>query len=138
MKRLLVFIVGLSFLFCASAFAVDQPAPAAKPEPAKAAPVKMAKMQATGKVVEVTDTMLKIEKMVKGKAETKEFVLEKPLAKIKAGEKVTVMYVEKEGKMVAVKVVPVKVAKKAAKKAAAKEAKPEAAPAAPEAAPATK
>ena len=129
MKRLLLFVVGLSFIFCASAFAVDQPAPAAKPEPVKAAPVKVAKMQATGKVMEVTDTMLKIEKMVKGKAEMKEFVLEKPVAKIKAGDKVTVFYVEKEGKMMAMKVHKVKMPVKKV----VKEAKP-----APEAAPATK
>jgi len=135
MKRLLVFVVGLSFLFCASAFAVDQPVPAAKPEPAKAAVVKVAKMQATGKVLEVTDVLLKIEKMVKGKAETKEFVLEKPVAKIKAGDKVTVVYVEKEGKMVAMKVAKAKAAKKPVKAAPAK---PEAKPAAPEAPPATK
>ena len=132
MKRLFVFVVALSFLFCASAFAVDQPVPAAKPEPAKAAPVKVATMQATGKVLEVTDVLLKIEKIVKKKAETKEFVLEKPVAKVKAGDKVTVFYVEKEGKMVATKVVKAKAAKKPVK------AKPEAKPVAPEAPPVTK
>ena len=125
MKRLLVFVVGLSFLFCASAFAVDQPAPAAKAEPVKTAPVKVAKMWATGKVVEITDTMVKIEKMVKGKVETMEFDLEKPLAKIKAGEKVTVSYVEKEGKMVALKVKR-HFHKKHVKRAPVEQAKPEA------------
>jgi hypothetical protein len=107
MKRLMVLVVGLVFLFCASAFAA---------EPVKA-PAKVAKMSATGKVTEISDTALKIERTVKGKAEMKEFVLEKP-AKAKVGDKVKVSYVEKEGKNVASKVTKVVMKKKAAAKPA--------------------
>jgi Cu/Ag efflux protein CusF len=108
MKRLMVLVVGLVFLFCASAFAVEKPAAATKAAPAAAepstnAPAKVAKMSATGKVLEISDTALKIERTVKGKAETMEFVLEKA-AKAKVGDKVRVVYVEKDGQKVASKV----------------------------------
>jgi hypothetical protein len=119
MKRLMVFVVGLVFIFTTAAFAADKPAPAApKAEPVKAAPAKAAKMmKASGVVTEVTDAMLKIEVKVKGIAEAKEFALDKP-AKVKAGDKVTVSYVEKDGQMVATKVAKAVAKKKApAKKA---------------------
>ena len=135
MKRLMIFVVGLVFVFSTVAFAVDKPAAAAKakepvavtekataaaPKAAVAEPVakavKETKMTATGKVTEISDVMLKIERTVKGKTETMEIVLEKACLKIKVGDKVKVTYVTKDGKDVAVKVVS-KVAKKSAKKA---------------------
>jgi len=143
MKRLMVLVVGLVFLITTVAFAADKPAPAApKAAPAKAAPaapakvapaapapekavvpapVKAAKMKASGVVTEVTDAMLKIDVKVKGKVEAKEFALEKP-AKVKAGDKVTVSYVEKDGKMVATKVAKAVAKKKAPPKKAAEKA----------------
>lgn len=125
MKRLMVFFVAVSFLFCASAFAVEEPAAGpAKAEPAAVAPAaKETKMSATGKVMEISDTMLKIERTVKGKVETMEFALEKACPKIKVGDEVKVSYVTKDDKNVALKVAK-RPAKKGAKKAAAKEAKP--------------
>lgn len=132
MKRFLVLFVALSFLFCGSVFAAE----ATKAEPAAAA--KETKMSATGKVTEISDAMLKIERTVKGKVETMEFSLEKACPKIAAGDKVKVSYVTKDGKNVATKVTKA-AAKKAAEKAAAKEAKPAEEKAAPaEAAPAKK
>ncbi|MBN1615660.1 MAG: hypothetical protein JW950_14455 [Deltaproteobacteria bacterium] len=125
MNRLMVIVVGLVFLFTSAAIAADKPAAAPKAAPAKAAtaapaaektapaPVKVAKMKATGVVTEVTDAVLKIDVKVKGKVEAKEFTLEKPV-KAKVGDKVTVIYAEKDGKMVAMKVA------KAAKKVAMK------------------
>ena len=119
MKRFLVLFVALSFLFCGSVFAAE----ATKAEPAAAAKeaAKETKMSATGKVTEISDTMLKIERTVKGKAETMEFTLEKACPKIAAGDKVGVSYVTKDGKNVATKVTKKKYPKK---KAAVKEAKP--------------
>ncbi|MDI6776235.1 MAG: hypothetical protein QMD03_03185 [Syntrophales bacterium] len=126
MKRFLVFFVAVSFLFCASAFAVEKPGAA----PAKAAPAaKETKMSATGKVMEISDTMLKIERTVKGKAEIMEIVLEKACPclkvcpKIQVGDKVKVSYVTKDDKNVALKVIK-KRAKKVKKEGAAKEEKP--------------
>ena len=141
MKRLMVIVVGLVFLFTSAAIAADMPAAAAKAAaPAKAAaaapaaeqaapaPAKVAKMKASGVVTEVTDAMLKIDVKVKGKVEAKEFALEKP-AKVKAGDKVTVSYVEKDGKMVAMKVVKAVAKKKAPPKKAETAPEPATAPA---------
>ncbi|PIP06610.1 MAG: hypothetical protein COX51_08415 [Syntrophobacteraceae bacterium CG23_combo_of_CG06-09_8_20_14_all_50_8] len=150
MKRLMIFVVGLVFVFSTVAFAVDKPAAAAKakepvavtekataaaPKAAVAEPVakavKETKMTATGKVTEISDTMLKIERTIKGKVETVEFTLEKPCAKIVAGDKVKISYVTKDGKNVALKVTKV-AAKKSAKKAKKAKKAEEAAPAAAE------
>ena len=150
MKRLLVLFVALTFLFCGSVFAAEaakaKPAvPAAKAEP-DAMPAKAmekeTKMSATGKVTEISDTMLKIERTVKGKAETMEFTLEKASPEIAAGDKVKVSYVTKDDKNITVKVTKItkKVTKKhAKKKVAVKEVKPAEEKAAPvEAAPPAK
>ncbi len=109
MKRALVLLVAAIFLFSGAAFAADQ-------SKAKAASAKTTSMTASGKVVDISDTMLKLERSAKGKAETMEFGLDKPAsADIKAGDKVTVHYVKKDGKNVATKV-----SKAAAKKPAKK------------------
>ena len=142
MKRILVLVIGLAFVLSTVAFAAEtvpmapkkEKAPAVAPEAAvtgkaaekgaagaaKAEPVakaaKKTKMTATGKVMEISDTMLKIERTVKGKMETMEIVLEKAHPKIKVGDKVKVTYMTKDDKNVAVKVVS-KAAKKSVKKA---------------------
>jgi hypothetical protein len=97
MKRLLVLFVALSFLFSGSVFAAE--ATKAKP----AATTKETTMNATGKVTDISDTMLKIERTVKGKAEIMEFALEKTYPKIAAGDKVKVNYITKDGKNVSTK-----------------------------------
>ncbi len=110
MKRLMVLLLAALFLFSGVAFGAEK----AK-EGAKAAPAKQAKMTATGKIVQLSDTLLVVERSVKGKAETMEFALEKPLADMKAGDKVTVHYVAKDGKNVATKVTKSEAAKKTEK-----------------------
>jgi len=96
-----VWIIGLAFFFCTIAFAGDQTAPGVpESEKAKATSIKIVKMKKTGKVVEVTDTMLKIERTVKGTVETFEFALEKPITKFKVGDKVVVRYITKDEKNV--------------------------------------
>lgn len=125
MKRLLT-IVAVSFIFFASAFASE----ATKLDPAE--PLAMAaksmgketKMSATGKVTEISDSMLKIDRHVKGKTEAMEFALEKACPDISTGDKVKVSYIAREDKKVASKVT--KIAQKAKKhhakkKTAAKE-----------------
>lgn len=141
MKRLLVLFAVVSFIFCGSVFASEvskkavPAAPATKAEPA-VVPAKAAtetKMSATGKVAEISDTMLKIDRHVKGKAETMEFSLEKACSNVSAGDKVKVSYVTKDDKNIAAKVTKVakKTKKNAVKKAAAakEEVKPAEAPA---------
>ncbi len=101
MKRMAGWIIGLAFLFCAVAFAGDQAVPGTpESEQTKASSIKVVKMKTTGKVVEVTDTLLKIERTVKGTVETFEFVLEKPITKFKVGDKVVVRYITKDEKNV--------------------------------------
>lgn len=100
MRRVMVLVLAVVFLFAGAAFAADQ----TKAGAAKTAPAKTAKMTATGKVLDVSDNMLRLERSVKGKAETTEFGLEKPLTDVKIGDKVTVHYVSKDGKKVATKV----------------------------------
>jgi len=104
MRRLVLFL-GICF-FCASAYlyaaAPDQGAKA--PSIPSGTAVKVTKMRAAGVVMEISDTALKIERKIKDKAETMEFVLERALNKIKVGNKVRVSYITREGKNVATKV----------------------------------
>ncbi len=101
MKRLSVGMIVIAFVFGALAFAAEQGVKTpSKVEPAKAAAIKIVKMKATGRVVEVTDTSLKIERTAKGTVEPFEFALEKPLTKIKVGDKVSITYILKDEKNV--------------------------------------
>jgi hypothetical protein len=86
---------------------------------AKAAYSKEIKLKATGKVMEVSETNLKIERNVKGKdgaPEIMEFVLEKP-KKVEISDKVNVTYIKKEGQGVALRVSKVTTIKKSTTKA---------------------
>ena len=120
----MLFAAGLTFLLFAWAFAADQPvstAPAAVPSKT----AKITRMRAPGTVLEISDVVLKIERKIKDRVETMEFVLEKPV-KFKVGDRVRVSYVEKDGKMIATRVVNVKPVILQSKKTAKpiKEAKP--------------
>ena len=111
MRRLMIAALGIGF-FCASpflysGFLYSDTAMSADKAPAvtKAAPaVRVTRMRAAGVVTEISDTTLKIERKVKDKVETMEFALEKPVAKIKAGDKVKVSYITKDDKNVAARV----------------------------------
>jgi hypothetical protein len=106
MKRAFVYMIGVAFLFTALAFAADRPATDAnKADTAKTTVVKSAKMNATGKVVEISDSSIKIERKVKGNAETMEFVLEKPAENIVVNDSVKIAYTEKDGQLMATRVV---------------------------------
>lgn len=92
-------------------------APAAMKEEKKAAKPKT--MSATGEVASVDAKMGMLAVKVKGK-EMSFTAATKALEKVKAGDRVTVSYTEKEGKMMASSVKAAK-AKKAEKKAEAKQ-----------------
>jgi hypothetical protein len=148
----MVLVIGLVFLFCTSAIAAETKkadvatpaAPAAKAEPAKAEKKevkkdvkkkvvkKKAEKKTDGKVVEISDKTLKIERTLKGKVETMEFSLEKPFANITVGDKLKVSYIEKNGQNVLLRVAPAqKTAVQKSKKETPKTAKPVAPPAPP-------
>jgi hypothetical protein len=116
MKRALVYIVSVAFLLSALAFAADKPATdATKVDSAKTNVVKSAKMNATGKVIEISDSSIKIERTVKGNAETMEFVLEKPAENIAVNDSVKIAYIEQDGQLLVsrvVKATPKKMEKK--------------------------
>jgi uncharacterized protein (DUF342 family) len=72
-------------------------------------------MNATGKVIEISDSSIKIERTVKGNAETMEFVLEKPAVNITVNDSVKIAYIEKDGQLLVsrvVKATPKKMEKK--------------------------
>jgi hypothetical protein len=106
MKKAL-YIVGLIFVLSTFAFAVDRPVSAVKADPVKTNIVKAAKMHATGKVIEISDESVKIERTVKGDVETMEFALEKPVKDIIVNDSVKIDYMEKDGKLIASRVAKV-------------------------------
>jgi hypothetical protein len=105
MKKALWYIIGAAFLFSAFAFATDKPTTdSAKPNAVKTNPIKAAKMNATGKVIEISDKTIKIERTVRGNVETMEFALDKPVENIVVNDSVKIAYIEKDGKLMASRV----------------------------------
>ena len=119
MKKALWYIVGAVFLLSTLAFAFDKPASPVKAAPVKTNIVKAAKMHATGKVIEISDESVKIERTVKGDVETMEFAFEKPVKNIIVNDSIKIDYVEKDGKLIASRVAKVTLKKKEIKPAEA-------------------
>ena len=112
MRRLINPLFGLLFICCVVLFAgeavsisADKAEAVKAPQP-KATSSKVTRMIATGKVVEVTDTLLKIERSVRRKdviTEVMAFKLEKP-AQAEIGDKVYVSYIKKGDDFIATRV----------------------------------
>ena len=130
MKRLMVLAAGIVFIFSAAVFAVDGPSQAqapAKADPSKAVtvkPPKETKVSIIGVVKDISDTMISVERTVRGKTETMEFTLDKPVEKILAGDKVKVNYLKKDGKNIATRVTPFVVRKIIRKTSPLRETRP--------------
>ncbi len=94
---------------------------------------RIPEMNAAGKVLEVSDAVLKIERTLNGKAEVMEFILEKPFPNIAAGDQIKVGYLEKDGRNILIRVAPAPktAVLKASKKGLPKEMKAVAPPEAP-------
>jgi hypothetical protein len=122
MKKALWYIVGAVLLLSTLAFSADRAASLVKVDPVKTNIVKAAKMHATGKVTEISDESIKIERIVKGDAETMEFALEKPVKNIIVSDSVKIDYMEKDGKLIASRVAKVTFKKKEIKPAEIKPA----------------
>ena len=77
MRRLMVLAAGIVFVFSASVFAIDGTSQApAKADPSKAVsvkPPKETKVSIIGVVRDISDTMISVERTVRGKTETMEF-----------------------------------------------------------------
>jgi len=130
MKRFLTLAAILMLLCFTLVFAAE------KPRSAPSLPPRIPEMSTAGTVLEISGTSLKIERTLKGKAETMEFILEKPFPDVAAGDPVKVSYLEKNGRNVLIRVAPAQ--KTAVKKAVKKELPKGIKPVAPSAAPATK
>ncbi|MDP2853084.1 MAG: hypothetical protein Q8O28_02415 [Smithellaceae bacterium] len=105
MKKALVCIAGLICILAAFSYAADKPAAEAnKGAGLKTANVKTAKMNASGKVVEISSTAIKIERSIKGNAEIMEFALENPVQDIVVNDSVKIDYSVKDGKLTASRV----------------------------------
>jgi hypothetical protein len=105
MKKTLVCIAGLICILAAFSYAADKPATEASQGTAlKTANVKAAKMNASGKVVEISNTAIKIERSIKGNAEIMEFALENAVQDIVVNDSVKIDYSVKDGKLTASRV----------------------------------
>jgi hypothetical protein len=126
MKRFLIVAASLMFLGFTPAFAAEK-TPAAPPSPPR-----VTEMSTAGKVMEVSGTSLKIERTLKGEAETMVFLLEKPFTNIAVGDQIKVSYRERNGRNILIRVAPAKMtAVQKPKKDTPKAAKPIEAKAAP-------
>jgi poly(3-hydroxyalkanoate) synthetase len=120
MKKALWYVVGMVFLLSTLAFAADKSVSTDKVSPVNTNIVKAAKMHATGKVIEISDTSIKIERTIKGDVQTMEFALEKPVKNIIVNDFVKIAYMEKDGKLIASRVTKVTFKKKEIKPAEVK------------------
>jgi hypothetical protein len=100
MKGFLIASAGLILLGFTLAFAAE------KATTAPPTPPRVPEMSTAGKVIEVTATLLKIERTLKSEAETMEFVLEKPFTDIAVGDQIKVSYREKNGRNVLIRFAP--------------------------------
>jgi hypothetical protein len=121
MKRFLVIaatLIGIAFTL---ALAAENP----MPKPSASVTPRVPEMSTAGKVLEVSDKVLKIERTLKGKTETMDFSLDKPFTDIAVGDQIKVDYLEKDGRNILIRVAPAKkTAVQKPKKTATKTASP--------------
>ena len=105
MKKTLVCMTGVICLLAAISFAADKPETNSNQSAVlKTTNVKTAKMNARGKVVEISDTAIKIARSIKGNVEIMEFALENPVKDIAVNDSVKIDYSVKDGKLTAARV----------------------------------
>ncbi len=106
MKKTLVFLTAAICLLAAFAYASDKSATETNQAAIlKTTNVKATKMNARGKVVEISDKAIKIERSIKGNMETMEFVMENQVMDIAVNDSVKIDYSVKDGKLTASRVV---------------------------------
>ncbi len=116
MKKALWYVAGGFFLLSAFAIAADKTiSETIKADAVRTNTVKAAKMNATGKVIEISDDSIKIERTVRGNAEVMQFALENPTENITVNDTVKIAYINQGGKLVAARVAKVNSKKKEVK-----------------------
>jgi hypothetical protein len=98
-------VKGLTILSAAWLLLGFSLALAAEQAPARLSP-RTPEMSTAGKVLEVSETLLTIERTLKGKVETMVFVLEAPLPDIAVGDQLRVNYLRKDGQNVLIRLSP--------------------------------
>lgn len=112
MKKTLVYITGIICLLAALAFAADKPvAESSQGVILKTTSAKAPKMNARGKVVEISNTAIKIARRIKGNVEIMEFALENPVPDVVVNDSVKIDYSMKDGKLTASRVAKPKAGK---------------------------
>lgn len=92
-------------MLAAFAFAADKPASeSTKATKVKTNFVKAANMNARGKVIEISDEAIVIERAVRGNIEKIKFELEKPVENIAVNDFVSIAYTQKDGSLLASRV----------------------------------
>ncbi|HBL52585.1 MAG TPA: hypothetical protein DDZ34_00570 [Syntrophaceae bacterium] len=105
MIKKLVCLTGVICLLAAIAYAADKPVTQTNQGTVlKTTSVKTAKMNARGKVVEISDKAIKIARSIKGDIEIMEFALENPTKDIVVNDSVKIDYSIKDGKLTASRV----------------------------------
>lgn len=102
MKRFLVIAAALIGIAFTLALAAENPMPNPSVTP------RVPEMSTAGKVLEVSDKVLKMERTLKGKTETMDFSLDKPFTDIAVGDQIKVDYLEKDGRNMLIRVAPAK------------------------------
>lgn len=116
MKKTLVCVISVICLLAAFTYAADKTVSVANQGAvAKTTSIKMAKMNARGKVVEISDKAIKIERTIKGSVEIMELVLENPVKDIAVNDSVKIVYSVKDGKLLASRVAKLGAVKKPGK-----------------------
>ncbi|HPC85592.1 MAG TPA: hypothetical protein P5238_01035 [Smithellaceae bacterium] len=100
MKKVLLCATGIACLLAVIAFAAEKPGVPS----AQSVLAKTATMNARGKVVEISDKAVRIERSIKGSAEIMEFALENPVDGIAVNDFVKIDYTIKDGRMTASRV----------------------------------
>jgi hypothetical protein len=100
MKKVLVCATGIVCLLAVFALAAEKPGASAT----QSVLPKTATMNARGKVVEISEKAVRIERSIKGSAEVMEFALENPAADIAVNDFVKIDYTIKDGKLTASRV----------------------------------
>ncbi len=116
MKKALWYVAGGVFLFSALAFAADKPiSDTIKVDAVKTNTIKAAKMNATGKVIDISDEYIKIERTVRGNVEVMQFALENLTENVAVNDTVKIAYINQDGKLFATRVAKVDSKKKEVK-----------------------
>jgi len=114
MKKALGHIAGGVLLLIALAFAAEKSISETitAGSGVKTNTVKAAKMNATGKVIVISDEFIRIERTIRGNVEAMQFALEKPAENIATDDIVKIAYVNQNGRLIATRVVKVDSKKK--------------------------